>query len=153
MGEPIELAVLPDQKVLYINRGTTDGGGQVRLYNPATSSTTVALTLPLDARFEDGLIGITTHPRFATNRYVYLFYSPKSTPLVNRISRFTFDPTTNTIPASTEDMLVEWPTERDLCCHSAVRTGRSTCSSTAAASRRSRCPSPVPAPTTRTATR
>lgn len=46
MGEPIELAVLPDGKVLYINRGTSAAGGQVRLYNPATKSTTVALTLP-----------------------------------------------------------------------------------------------------------
>ena len=44
MGEPIELAVLPDGKVLYINRGTSAGGGQVRLYNPATGPTTVALT-------------------------------------------------------------------------------------------------------------
>ena len=66
MGEPIELAVLPDRKVLYINRGTSAGGGQVRLYNPATGPTTVALTLALDARFEDGLIGITLHPQFAT---------------------------------------------------------------------------------------
>ncbi|MEK8106201.1 PQQ-dependent sugar dehydrogenase [Micromonospora sp. M12] len=80
MGEPIELSVLPDAKVLYINRGTSSGGGQVRLYNPATSATTVALTLQLDARFEDGLIGITAHPRFATNRWVYLFYSPVATP-------------------------------------------------------------------------
>ncbi|WP_051760709.1 discoidin domain-containing protein [Herbidospora cretacea] len=119
MGEPIELSVLPDGKVLYINRGTSAGGGQVRLYNPATQATTVALTLPLDARFEDGLIGITLDPGFATNRWVYLFYSPKVTPLVNRISRFTFNPSTNTIPAATEDMIIEWPTERDLCCHSA----------------------------------
>jgi hypothetical protein len=52
MGEPIELSVLPDGKVLYINRGTSSGGGQVRLYNPATGLTTVALTLQLDARFE-----------------------------------------------------------------------------------------------------
>lgn len=44
MGEPIELSVLPDGKVFYINRGTSSGGGQVRLYNPPTSSTTVALT-------------------------------------------------------------------------------------------------------------
>ena len=86
MGEPIELSVLPDGKVLYINRGTSSGGGQVRLYNPATRQTTVALTLQLDARHEDGLIGITPHPRFATNRWVYLFYSPAVTPLVNRIS-------------------------------------------------------------------
>lgn len=119
MGEPIELAVLPDGKVLYINRGTSAGGGQVRLFNPATKSTTVALTLALDARFEDGLIGITVHPNFATNRWVYLFYSPKVTPLVNRISRFTFNPSTSVLDPASEDMLIEWPTERDLCCHSA----------------------------------
>ncbi|GAB3958127.1 hypothetical protein GCM10027614_75030 [Micromonospora vulcania] len=119
MGEPIELAVAPDGKVFYINRGTTNGGGQVRLYNPATRSTTVALTVALDARFEDGLIGITLHPSFASNRWVYLFYSPKVTPLVNRISRFTFNPSTLLLDPSSEDVLIEWPTERDLCCHSA----------------------------------
>ncbi|MFR9722433.1 PQQ-dependent sugar dehydrogenase [Streptomyces sp. MS19] len=119
MGEPIELAVTPDQKVLYINRGTSAAGGQVRVYDPATRSTTVALTLPLDARFEDGLIGITLHPDFEANGWVFLFYSPASTPLVNRISRFTFDDATNTIASSSEDMIIEWPTERDLCCHSA----------------------------------
>jgi type 1 glutamine amidotransferase/PKD repeat protein len=115
MGEPIELSVLPDGKVLYINRGTTDGGGQVRLYNPTTKLTTVALTIPLDARFEDGLIGITLHPRFTQTNWVYLFYSPKVTPLVNRISRFTFNGNT----LSAERTVIEWPTERDLCCHSA----------------------------------
>ncbi|GAA1015198.1 glycosyl hydrolase [Acrocarpospora pleiomorpha] len=119
MGEPIELSVLPDGKVLYINRGTSAGGGQVRLYNPATQTTTVALTVQLDARFEDGLIGITLHPQFATNRWVFLFYSPKVTPLVNRISRFTFNPATNVLDPASEDMIIEWPTERDLCCHSA----------------------------------
>ncbi|MFG1878213.1 carbohydrate-binding protein [Sphaerisporangium sp. NPDC049003] len=119
MGEPIELSVLPDGKVLYINRGSTSGGGQVRLYNPATKATTVALTLQLDARFEDGLIGITPHPRFATNHWVFLFYSPKVTPLVNRISRFTFNTSANVLDPASEDMIIEWPTERDLCCHSA----------------------------------
>ncbi|MEU9889460.1 ricin-type beta-trefoil lectin domain protein [Sphaerisporangium sp. NPDC051011] len=119
MGEPIELSVLPDGKVLYINRGTSSGGGQVRLYNPATKATTVALTLQLDARFEDGLIGITLHPRFASNHWVYLFYSPKVTPLVNRISRFTFNTSTNVLDPASEDMIIEWPTERDMCCHSA----------------------------------
>ncbi|HCU49750.1 MAG TPA: hypothetical protein DGG94_08120, partial [Micromonosporaceae bacterium] len=108
MGEPIELSVLPDGKVLYINRGTSSGGGQVRLYNSATASTTVALALQLDARFEDGLIGITLHPQFAANRWVYLFYSPAVTPLVNRISRFTFNTTNNTLESETK--LIEWPT-------------------------------------------
>ncbi len=119
MGEPIELSVLPDGKVLYINRGTSSGGGQVRVHDPATRRTTVALTLPLDARHEDGLIGITLHPRFATTGWVYLFHSPAVTPLVNRISRFTFSHTTLTLDPASERTLVEWPTERRLCCHSA----------------------------------
>ncbi|GII27046.1 galactose-binding domain-containing protein [Planotetraspora mira] len=119
MGEPIELSVLPDGKVLYINRGSTTGGGQVRLYNPVTKATTVALTVQLDARFEDGLIGITIHPQFAANHWVYLFYSPKATPLVNRISRFTFNTSAGVLDPASEDMIIEWPTERDLCCHSA----------------------------------
>ncbi|MDG4824128.1 PQQ-dependent sugar dehydrogenase [Asanoa sp. WMMD1127] len=119
MGEPIELAVAPDHKVFYINRGTSSGGGQVRLYNPATKATTVALTLALDARFEDGLIGITLDPGFATNRWLYLFYSPAQSTLVNRISRFTFNAGTNVIDPASEDMIIEWPTERRLCCHSA----------------------------------
>ncbi|MFC4585148.1 carbohydrate-binding protein [Sphaerisporangium corydalis] len=119
MGEPIELSVLPDGKVLYINRGSSSGGGQVRLYNPATRATTVALTLQLDARFEDGLIGITLHPQFATNHWVFLFYSPVATPLVNRISRFTLNTSTNVLDPASEDMIIQWPTERDLCCHSA----------------------------------
>ena len=118
MGELIELAVLPDGKVLYINRGTTDGGGQVRLYNPATRTTTVALTVPLDARFEDGLIGITLHPRsppplglpvlLAEERPRWSTGSPGSPSTAPR-----------TRSRRSEDMLIEWPTERDLCCHSA----------------------------------
>jgi glucose/arabinose dehydrogenase/PKD repeat protein len=119
MGEPIELSVLPDGRVLYINRGTSTDGGQVRLYDPGTRSTSVALTLPLDARFEDGLIGITLHPRFTSTHWVFLFYSPAVTPLVNRVSRFTFEPGTGRLDPGSEKVVVQWPTERDLCCHSA----------------------------------
>jgi glucose/arabinose dehydrogenase len=50
---------------------------------------------------------------------VFVFYSPKVAPLINRISRFTFNPATNTLDPASDDMIIEWPTQRDLCCHSA----------------------------------
>ncbi len=119
MGEPMELAVLPNGNVMYVNRGSTEKGMQVRMYDAATSYTGTLLTLPVDARHEDGGLGITLHPGFATNNWVFVFYSPKVTPLVNRVSRFTYDPAAKSIDPATEKVVIEWPTERGLCCHSA----------------------------------
>ncbi len=119
MGEPMELAVMPNGNVMYINRGSTQNGAQVRMYDAGTSYTGTVLTLQVDARHEDGGLGITLHPQFATNNWVFIFYSPKVTPLVNRISRFTYDPAAKTIDPASEDTIIEWATERELCCHSA----------------------------------
>ena len=91
----------------------------MRLYNPATGLTTVALTLQLDARFEDGLIGITLHPQFRHQPVGVPVLLAGRDPLVNRVSRFTFNPSTNVLDPASEDMIIEWPTERRLCCHSA----------------------------------
>ena len=49
----------------------------------------VAATIPVDERFEDGLIGITLDPDFASNHWVFLFYSARGEPLRQRLSRFT----------------------------------------------------------------
>ncbi|MEK8106202.1 hypothetical protein NKG94_15340 [Micromonospora sp. M12] len=38
---------------------------------------------------------------------------------MNRISRFTFNPSTLVLDPASETKLIEWPTERRLCCHSA----------------------------------
>ncbi len=119
MGEPMELAVMPNGNVMYINRGTTENGSQVRMYDASTSYTGTILTLEVDARHEDGGLGITLHPQFSQNNWVFIFYSPKGTPLVNRISRFTYNPSTKTINPASEDTIIEWATERDKCCHSA----------------------------------
>ncbi|GAA2944983.1 hypothetical protein [Streptomyces enissocaesilis] len=49
----MEPAVLPDGRVSTVDRGTSQGGGQVRICNPATKNTTEALGLDLAARHED----------------------------------------------------------------------------------------------------
>jgi PKD repeat protein/glucose/arabinose dehydrogenase/type 1 glutamine amidotransferase len=119
MGEVMELAVLPDERVLYTNRGTggTTGSAQVRIYKPSTQSTTVAATIPVDQRFEDGLLGITLDPNFATNNWVYLYYSAQGQPTLQRLSRFTL--VGDELDMGSERRILEFPDERDLCCHSA----------------------------------
>ncbi len=44
------------------------------------------MTLTVDNYNERGLIGIALDPNFATNHFVYLHYTPKTTP--PRVSRF-----------------------------------------------------------------
>lgn len=46
-----------------------------------------ALTLTVDNYNERGLIGIALDPNWSKNNYVYLHYTPKTTP--PRVSRFT----------------------------------------------------------------
>src|SRR4029078_8064722 len=61
--------------------------GGIRLHNPATGQTTIladfgAATVPLTQRThtnsEDGMYGPALDNDFATNKWVYLFYSPQT---------------------------------------------------------------------------
>lgn len=56
------------------------------------------LTLPVDSDSERGLLGITLHPDFAANNFVYLFHTaaatPEGAPIANRVSRFTWNGST-----------------------------------------------------------
>ena len=74
-GEPIGLAVLPDRGVLHTSRD-----GTIR-YTNAAGDTKIAANLPVYSHDEDGLQAITIDPGFATNNWVYVYYSPPlSTP-------------------------------------------------------------------------
>ena len=82
LQEPIGFDQLPDGRVLQ-----TDRLGSLRLHNPTTGITSVIANfndpaLPPDAahllRGEDGLYGPAVDANFATNKWVYLFYSPQT---------------------------------------------------------------------------
>lgn len=70
-GEPIDLAVLPDSRVLHTARN-----GDVRLTDPGTGVTKVVNHLDVYQNSEMGLQTVTLDPDFATNKWVYLYYSP-----------------------------------------------------------------------------
>ena len=72
VGEPIDMAVLPDLRVLHTARN-----GEVRVTDPATGVTKVVNTLDVYANSEDGLQGIALAPDFAESKQVYLVYAPR----------------------------------------------------------------------------
>ena len=72
-GEPIDMAVLPDGKVLHTARN-----GDIRLTNPDAGTTKVVTTVPVYSNSEDGLQTITLAPDFATSKWVYLYYAPRT---------------------------------------------------------------------------
>ncbi|MFG2055555.1 ThuA domain-containing protein [Micromonospora sp. NPDC048930] len=126
-GEPMNLAVLPDRRVLHTSRD-----GRVFLTTPQ-GVTSLAGRVPVYNHDEDGLQGIGVDPGFATNGWIYLYYAPPlNTPEgdapndgtsadfapfdgVNRLSRFTLNG--GTLDLASEQKILEVPANRGICCH------------------------------------
>ena len=70
---PWGIAVAPDKRVFF----TELVRGQVRVYDPAQERTVTAATIPVYSGGEDGLLGLALDPGFATNNWVYVYYSPE----------------------------------------------------------------------------
>lgn len=120
-ANPMKLAVAPDGKVFY-----TELGGALKLYHPDTQSVSTAANVPVYRGQENGLIGVALDNDFDTNNYIYLFYSDPGTMQVDgvaggvqHVSRFTFDPSAETLDMDSEVVLLEIPHQRVECCHSA----------------------------------
>ena len=137
-GEPIDLAVLPDGRVLH-----TERSGEVWLHDPASGLKTLAAKLNVYSHDEEGLQSIALDPNFASNRWVYLYYSPPlntpvdnpATPTVNegdapefgtpadfaqfkgyiQLSRFQW--AGDSIDLGSEQKILQVPVDRGLCCH------------------------------------
>ena len=63
--------------------------GQLRVIKNGTLLSTPFLTVSVDSNGERGLLGVTFDPDFATNHFVYVYYTVNTTPRFNRVSRFT----------------------------------------------------------------
>ncbi|WP_353814520.1 PQQ-dependent sugar dehydrogenase [Agromyces sp. SYSU T00266] len=141
VGEPIDLAVLPDLRVLHTTRN-----GQVRLTDPAQGTTTVVNQLDVYSNSEDGLQTITLDPDFEENGWVYLYYAPRimeapypeTTPVgsaprelpagedasywdiwkgYNQLSRFQWDAESNSLDLASEQVIIKVEVQRGQCCH------------------------------------
>ena len=105
VGAPTAIAFTPDGRLLI-----TQQGGSLRVFQGGLLGTP-ALTIPaasICTNSEQGLLGVAVHPSFASNQFIYLFYTFEKPggACVNRVSRFTL-PDSNVINSSTELVLVD----------------------------------------------
>jgi cytochrome c len=136
-GEPMDLAVLPDGRVLHTTRP-----GELWLHNPQTGRNTLAATFNVYRHDEEGLQSVALDPNFSANGWVYVYYSPPlDTPVddpvtpVNegdapffgtpedfapyrgliRLSRFRL--TGARLDMRSEQQIIDVPVDRGICCH------------------------------------
>ncbi|HEY8833874.1 MAG TPA: ThuA domain-containing protein [Gemmatimonadaceae bacterium] len=116
LNEPIELAVLPGERVLFIERH-----GFVNLYTPATNHVTRIATIPVSTKYadssqaEDGLLGLAADPNFVTNGWIYMYYSPAGPESKNVLARFHM--IGDSLDLDSRKILLEVGTQRLKCCH------------------------------------
>jgi cytochrome c len=109
LDEPTELTILPDGKIVFVERK-----GNVKLYNPTDGKVKLINTFNVGTKFEDGMIGITSDPDFAKNHYLYIFYS-HPVRSANVLSRFKFE--NDQVDTTSEKEILEVVTQRETCCH------------------------------------
>ena len=137
-GEPMNLAVLPDGRVLHTART-----GEIRIHDPATGINTLAATLDVYQHDEEGLQSVAVDPNFLANKWVYAYYSPpQKTPADNpatpgfnegdapdngtpadwqrfkgviRLSRFKLKG--DKLDLDTEQKIIDVGVDRGQCCH------------------------------------
>lgn len=110
LTEPMELDLLPDGRVMFIERR-----GAVKVFNPNTGLVTLVAQLDVHSEHEDGLMGLALDPNYADNHWLYLYYSPSGNEAVNLLSRFVFHD--DSLHFSTEKTLLEVAVQRQECCH------------------------------------
>jgi cytochrome c len=116
LNEPIELAVLPDERVLFIERR-----GGVNLYKPSDGRVHRIATIPVSTKYadssqaEDGLLGLAADPNFQTNGWIYMYFSPAGPDAKNVLARFTLRG--DSLDLASQKTMLEIPVQRRACCH------------------------------------
>ncbi|WP_170179122.1 ThuA domain-containing protein [Solirubrobacter pauli] len=114
LAEPVSFDQLPDGRIIQTARQ-----GTVRLHDPVKGTTTVladfaSASLPSTMRIytnqEDGLYGGAVDNDFATNHWVYLYYSPQT---VTNVKLSTGDVVTQTTPNTNAPNAAASPTAWD----------------------------------------
>lgn len=120
LNEPLEMAILPDERVLLVERH-----GDVRIYSPMTKQLKTIATIPVSTKYkdkegheteaEDGLLGVNIDPNFEKNHWIYLYYSPAGAESKNILTRYELRG--DELVLSAKKVLLEVATQREQCCH------------------------------------
>ncbi len=93
LATPTAMAFAPDGRLFVAEKG-----GALRVISGGTLLAAAFLTVSVDTAGEQGLLGVAFDPNFATNRFIYIYYSSLATGQ-NRLSRFTASATNPNVAA------------------------------------------------------
>lgn len=116
--EPTEMTILPNNDVLIAERR-----GKIKLYKEDTKELKEVAFLDVyhktlhtaGVNAEEGVMGLQKDPNYATNNWVYVFYSPTGDLQVNRLSRFKFKD--DVFDMTSEQVILDVGSDREICCH------------------------------------
>ena len=111
LNEPLEMALLSEGDVLFVERK-----GAVKVYDNETRKVKPIANFNVFSGIEDGLLGVALDPQFPENHWIYFYYSVAKKS-VNRLSRFEL--IGDSLAQASEKIMLEIPTQRIYCCHSA----------------------------------
>ena len=83
-GAPTAMAFAPDGRLFVCLQN-----GQLRVIKNGALLATPFVSISVNSSGERGLLGVTFDPNFASNQFVYVYYTTNTAPIHNRISRFT----------------------------------------------------------------
>lgn len=112
MDEPMEMCILPEGNVMFIERK-----GGVKLYDARARQTKTIGHFDVFSGIEDGLLGVALDPNFQKNHWVYFYYAPAGERWYSKLVRLEMHG--DTLNMASEKVLLEIPTQRKYCCHSA----------------------------------
>ncbi len=84
LSSPTAMDFAPDGRLFVCLQG-----GQLRVIKNGALLPTPFVTLTVNSAGERGLLGVAFDPNFATNNFVYVYYTATTPAIHNRVSRFT----------------------------------------------------------------
>jgi len=83
LDAPTAMAIAPDGRIFV-----TEQGGDVRVIKNGALLATPFMHLVVNSDGERGVLGFAFDPQFASNHFVYVYYTTSTSPIHNRVSRF-----------------------------------------------------------------
>lgn len=83
LNNPTAMALAPDGRLFV-----TQQNGRLRVIRDGRLLRRAVTTFRVDSSGERGLLGVAVDPEFSRNRFVYVYYTARTTPRHNRVARF-----------------------------------------------------------------
>src|SRR4051794_31900994 len=110
IGSATAMAVAPDGRVFVCQEG-----GPLRVVENGQLLTTPFMKLTVDANGERGLLGVAFDPNFATNQFIYVYYTATTPTIHTRVSRFTANG--DVVVPGSEKILLDQPSLGEITHH------------------------------------